>query len=37
MRKTYKIVRQELEKSKINQELRNLPKVKGEIDFKIWD
>ena len=37
MRKTYKIVREELEKCKINQELRNQPKVMGSIDFEIGD
>jgi uncharacterized protein Veg len=37
MRKTYKIVKQELEKCKISQQLRNLPKVKGNIDFKMGD
>ena len=37
MRKTYKVVRQELEKCKINQEMKNESKVKGNINFKVGD
>jgi hypothetical protein len=37
MRKTYKIVRQELRKCKTNPELRNEFKVKGNINFEVGD
>ena len=37
MRKTYKLVKQEIEKSKRQQEAKNTPNVKGEIDFQVGD
>ena len=37
MRKTYKLVKQEIEKSKIKQEAKNIQNVKGELNFQIGD
>ena len=37
MRKTYKLVKQEIEKSKRQQEAENIPNIKGELNFQVGD
>ena len=37
MRKTYKLVNQEIEKSKTKQEAKNIQNVKGDLIFQIGD
>ena len=37
MRKTYKLVKLEIEKSKGKQEPKNILNVKGELDFQVED
>jgi len=37
MRKTYKLVKQEIEKSKIKQKAKNIQNFKGELNFQIGD
>ena len=37
MRKTYKLVKQEIEISKTKQEAKNIQNVKGDLNFQIGD
>ena len=37
MSKTYKLVKQEIEKSKTKQEAKNIQNVKGDLIFQIGD
>ena len=37
MRKAYKLVKQEIEKSKTKQEAKNIQNVKGDLTFQIGD
>jgi len=37
MRKTYKLVKKEIRKSKIKQEAKNMQNIKGKLNFQIGD